>query len=177
MWSCRLAAGLLWALVAGLCMSGCRSFQAGFPEPECQANLKAFYRAHYDFHLEYDSRSTSVKALGFRPERGNRYAYFGMPDDLLVDRSSPDEVIEAHHTGFGVDLVRHPDSAPVTVAQVLPFVRPGLTGECPACEVTLVCAGRFDDLDVRSISTAVRVVDGREVPAGMVHHHEKAEGI
>lgn len=164
-------------LAGSLLLTGCRTFKAGVPEPECQANLKAFYRAHVDWHLEYDARSTSVKALGFRPARGNRYAYFGMPDDRLVERSGPDEVVEAQDTGVGVDHVRYPDHAPVTVADVLPFVRPGLVGECPACEVTLVCAGRFDDLvglDLRSISTAARLIDGREVPAGVVHRHEEA---
>ncbi len=51
----------------------------------------------------------------------------------------------------------------------------GISGTCPAsCQITIVGAGNIDDdptIDVWSISTGSRIIDGQSVPAGVPHNH------
>ncbi|MFL5319274.1 MAG: hypothetical protein ACJ790_06420 [Myxococcaceae bacterium] len=52
-------------------------------------------------------------------------------------------------------------------------VVPGVEGVCPKCEVTVLCVGQMDDdatLDVWSVSTKARKLQGETVEAGMASH-------
>jgi hypothetical protein len=53
-------------------------------------------------------------------------------------------------------------------------VRVGVSGECPKCEVTALCAGEAGGkTDVWSISTQARTVNGEEIPPGQPYNDVK----
>lgn len=141
-------------------------------QSECTTNLKSWFLMQRTHQPGY---ALSVDAVGFVPERGNRYAYFAGPGPL-EDRG----LMEAQHgtdaVGYGVDTALRTDAEPVTFEQLPPEVA-GLVGlrgsQCPMgpdCSITLACAGNIDGdgtLDVWTISTANRIgPDGEQYPAG-----------
>jgi hypothetical protein len=70
--------------------------------------------------------------------------------------------------------VRAPQDRYVYLADPQGGVTLGLTGACPACDLTVACAGQLDEdpaLDVWSVSTAARHgPDGRLIPPGQPFH-------
>ncbi len=159
---------LVGALVAPLFIrTGVRQRQN-----ECDSNLKSWFTSQRtrqrDMELAFDK-------LGFKPERGNRYAYFLAPGPM-EDRSVEPPRGREGALAIGVDLARHPTLRPITFADLPPDVArivglssPGCTDPA-TCDATMVCAANFDEdatLDVRSISLHNRKgPDGEMYSAG-----------
>ena len=144
---------------------------------EAKSNLKALYIASKAYYAETDAYSPSLKAIGAELERGNRYAYFlaePVGGATIQDRAAwPPAPGAASDVGLTVDT--HKFTAAAAIARgMLPskfLGEPlGVTGKCPACEITIAAGGNIDTdpfLDVWSISTKDRVdADGNKVPAG-----------
>src|SRR5438309_2647858 len=66
---------LIVALIAIVSLPNFIKFQSKAKQSEAKANLKAFYMAELAYHQEKDLFSTNMSAVGFSPERGNRYQY------------------------------------------------------------------------------------------------------
>lgn len=151
-------------------------FQARAKQGECKANLKDWYTAQRAYFQEKDTYSTSTLEVGFVPERGNRYAYFAGPG-ALDDRTVAVPQLVVGVQGIGVDTVRHATARAITFKQLPEGVGDmvGIQGECPECDITLVCAGQVDNdetLDVWSISSMAREAeDGTPIPAGVPFNH------
>lgn len=128
-------------------------------------------RAHYQEHRTYP---TALSAVGFSPERGNRYACFSGPGPL-EDRSGEKGAASPEAQGIAVDTLRFPDRA-VTFAQLPEDVsgQLGVAGNCPRCSITLACAARLHldgPLDIWTLSTGERQLrDGTIIPPDELYH-------
>lgn len=161
-------------VVAAIAIPNFLRFQSRAKQAECNINLRSFYvaqRANEGAGYEREFSKAS-----FMPERGNRYAYF-VDAGPMEDRSGPEARGVEEARAIGVDTFKHKDAQPVTFAQLPPDVaqQAGLLGECPKCDITLVCAGnidRDDTLDVWTLSTGERTLpNGTIIPPGEAFHH------
>jgi type IV pilus assembly protein PilA len=163
-------------VLAAIAIPNFIKFQARSKQHECKANLKAWYTTQRAYFHERNTYSASIEEVGFSPERGNRYAYFAGPGPV-VDQGAPQVVRTAAMRGIGVDTVRHAGGKPISLEQLPAGLgsMAGVHGECPDCNITLVCAGQVDNddtLDVWSISTQDRrQEDGTSIPLGVPFNH------
>lgn len=142
---------------------------------EAKSNLKAAYTAQRAYFVEKDTYSEVLEDLGFLPEQGNRYRYFLSRTGKALTPGKAG----GKHTGVLVDYARHasmPSDAALRAA--LPSdleAELGVSGTCPdGCKAVMAAVANIDNdatLDVWSISTEDRVIDGLTVPAGMPHQH------
>ena len=141
---------------------------------ECKSNLKAWYalqRRHFQDTKTYEPVFAKV---GFAPERDNRYAYFAGRGPMEVRETARSEVPEGA-VAIGADTFRFPELRFIGVDALMPPVRArlGVSGECPACDITLVCAGNTDGdatLDVWVLSTGpldLHDLDGEPTEPGV----------
>lgn len=163
-------------IISAIAIPNFIKFQSRSKQAECKSNLKAWYTAERAYHAEKDAYSASIQEVGFSPERGNRYAYFAGPGPL-EDRHAAQAASSEGVQGVGVDTAREVSRKPITFEQLPASLRRtvGVRGQCPECEITLMCAGQIDNdetLDVWSISSEARSLqDGTPIPAGVPFNH------
>jgi type II secretory pathway pseudopilin PulG len=162
-------------ILAAIAIPNFMRFQSRAKQAECRTYLRSFYVGQLSASGEAGGYPRELAKAQFAPERGNRYAYF-VEAGPMEDRSGPQAQGVEEARAIGVDTFQYKDAQPITFAQLPPQVaqQAGLSGECPDCRITLVCAGnidRDDTLDVWSISTGERTVEGKSVPAGEPLHH------
>ncbi|MDP3232046.1 MAG: hypothetical protein Q8N26_04675 [Myxococcales bacterium] len=140
---------------------------------EAQSNLKGAFSAERSFFAEKDTFSVVINEIGFSPERGNRYLYAFSSEGELLEPGKP----PIGHVGVKPDSSRHPHVDVAALERAIPdalWDDVGITGTCPECSITIVAAGNIDDddtIDVWSISTKDRTIDGTPVTAGTPWHH------
>jgi len=166
---------MCFGILAAIAIPNFLRFQARAKQSECRTILKSFYVSQMAANVETGNYFRELSKTGFSPERGNRYAYF-VAAGPLEDRSGPQAQGIEGALAIGVDTFRHKDARPITFEHLPPQVaqQAGISGECPDCNITMVCAGnidRDDTLDVWSISTGERTVDGKSVSAGESVQH------
>jgi hypothetical protein len=141
---------------------------------ECKSNLKAWHalqRRHFQDTKTYEPVFAKV---GFAPERDNRYAYFAGRGPMEVRDQERSEV-PAGAVAIGADTFRFTYLRPLDGEALHPSLqaRLGVSGTCPACDITLACVGNTDDdatLDVWMISTGaldLQDVDGEAAEPGV----------
>jgi type IV pilus assembly protein PilA len=163
-------------ILAAIAIPNFIKFQSRAKQAECRTYLKTFYVAQRTYNMEGQGYPRELSKAGFSPERGNRYAYF-VGRGPMEDRSGPQATGTEEAQAIGVDTARYPDEQPITFEQLPASVAQlaGLSGECPDCNITMVCAGNIDrdsTLDVWSVSTGDRTLgDGTSVPAGEPFQH------
>lgn len=165
-------------ILAAVAIPNFMSYQARARQSECRANLTSFRANAQLVLLERELFRLDLSSLGFKPERGNRYAYFVGPGPM-EDRSGSNVAATEELQAIGVDSFKFPKARPLTFHDLPPEVAAevGISGECPDCAITMACAGDIDDNpsdapDVWSISTRDRQTRGGEViPAGKPFHH------
>lgn len=143
---------------------------------EARYNLKAAFSCEKSYFQEQGVYSETIGAMGFAPERANRYLIILSADGPLLLPGADDG---GQFTGVLADEGR----ADRTVDNALLFagIPAGLRAasgvKCEAdggCDVTIVAAGNIDDdptVDVWSISTRDRVIGTESVPAGTPFNH------
>ncbi len=125
-------------------------YEARSKQAECKTNLKVLYTAEKAYFQENDRYSEDPQEIGFTPDHPRRYTYFISQNEAPVAA----------------------DENPVASTDELPDMGElniGVTGECPACEFTAVCAGNIDNdptLDVWAVSTIDQREGGEPIPAG-----------
>jgi type IV pilus assembly protein PilA len=147
-------------------------FGAKSKQSEAKTNLKAIYIAERAFFAEKDTFSESFSEVGFLPERGNRYRYLIAVGGNALTPGSPGT---APYGDIEADPKMKPDNA--ALLRGIPAglrAEVGMRGECPAdCGITAVAVGNIDGdaaVDVWSVSTDKRTIDGEVVAAGVPHH-------
>lgn len=171
----NIVGGIMFAL-GGVCCLGIAipnfmNFGKRSKAAEARSNLKSLLLAE-QAHFAIDGGwATSFEELAFFPDRGNRYRYaLSREGDVLV----PGHADGGAHAILTVDLSRvtprEPDSAH---AQAMPRA---LVDELGASDagITIVASGNLDDdatLDVWSISSRDRTIDGAHVPAATTYNH------
>lgn len=182
--SSAIAVGLVVAGVAGLCcvaglvgiaVPNFLHFNVRAKQAEVKSNLKAAFAAERAFFLDHDRYSTDVDELGFSPLEG-RYLYAFAVEGRRRPAGAPAgtpgqhtgvEAAKRHLTRFTNDQLE--DAVPESLWGEL-----GVSGECPKCDVTVLGVGDLDGdatVDVWTISTKERTIEGVIVPAGEAHNH------
>lgn len=161
-------------VVAAIAIPNFMHFNTRARHAEVKSGLKEAFVAQKAYFAEKDRYSGYVEEVGFAPVAG-RYLY---AFELEGDRQprGPGAAVGLH-TGTLADPVR---IAPLTndqledgVSEAL-WYEVGVKGTCPACDITIVGAGNLDGdatVDVWTISTKDRTIDGVVVPAGQPHNH------
>jgi type II secretory pathway pseudopilin PulG len=125
-------------------------YQARAKQAECKANLKALYTAEQAYFADHGAYSDDLDAVGFRVHN-NLYTY------LLGDA-----VVKATHPSVARQGVL--DAAPAALLASLGVRDGGFTAGC---------VGSIDNdpaVDVWTISSEDRVIEGQRVPAGVPHN-------
>lgn len=160
-----VAVGLCFVIgcLAAIAIPNFIKFQSRAKQSEAKMNLKAAFTAEKVFFVENNKYSESPMEIGFSPEMGNRYLYaFSTEGDL-----APSGRIEKQHTGVLADTTRLPvnnDALEKGVPQEI-WDECGIEGN----EITIVAAGNIDNddtVDVWTVSSKDRTVNGQRVPAG-----------
>ncbi|MBN1203907.1 MAG: DUF4190 domain-containing protein [Myxococcaceae bacterium] len=142
---------------------------------ECRTTLKGMYVRQGFLWKEHQRYTEDVAELNTPVERGNRYAYFLSTRGPFEDRSRAQEERPQGATGVLADSFKGPvDAAPAAeytnaIPPLAGNVKPGLSGTCPRCDITLVCVGQLDGdttVDVWSLSTKERQGPKGLIPAG-----------
>jgi type IV pilus assembly protein PilA len=161
-------------ILAAIAVPNFIKFQARAKQAEAKANLRAAYTAERAYFAEKNAYSADVGELVFSPQSGNRYLYaFSSEGDL----APPGSDLKGK-TGVLADASRHDGLSNEALEQGVPaplWDEVGVQGTCPnACSITIVAAGNVDTddtVDVWSVSTVDRTIDGQTVPAGTPHNH------
>jgi hypothetical protein len=149
-------------ILAAIAIPNFIKFQAKSKQSECKTSLRMAYSAQKATHAEKDVYLTDPAAIGFSVLQ-NRYLY----------RLDADGALES----VGLAPARSPETPVGALEAAIPAslrAELGVRGECPECEVTMACAGNIDNddtIDVWSVSTADRTIDGEQVPAGTPFNH------
>lgn len=163
-------------ILAAIAIPNFIKFQSRAKQSECVANLKSFYTLQRTANLSDEGYPLALSRVQFSPERANRYAYF-VGAGPMEDRSGLEVTRTEEAQAIGVDTFRYKDASPITFEQLPPEVAQlaGLSGQCPDCNITMVCAGNIDGdstLDVWSISTGDRTLgDGTMIAGGEPFQH------
>lgn len=161
-------------ILAAIAIPNFIKFQAKSKQAEARMNLKAAYAAERAYFGMNEKYSEDIGEVGFSPEPGNRYLYAFSTEGQLRKAGE----LTNTHTGVLADTTRFPTIDNEALEKGVPqavWDETGVTGECPKdCGITIVASGNIDgdaDVDVWSISTKDRVIDGRTVPAGTPFNH------
>jgi type IV pilus assembly protein PilA len=162
------------SILAAIAIPNFIRFQTRSKQSEAKANLKSVLTAQQALFASRSEYSLKFRELGFVPERGNYYLYALSAEGELLE---PGQTL-GEHSGILADSQRFPtiDNTALEkgVSQAL-WDQAGVRGTCPdACSVTIVAAGNIDGddtIDVWSISSADRTIDGASVPAGTPFNH------
>lgn len=119
-------------LLASIALTGLMRVQARAKVAEARLNLRAIHVAERSYFAERETYTSSVRALGFSPERGNRYYYqVGDSAQSCIERTGPIEgPRRADSTCLLTDRFRHPHlSIAALDASAAPVpVIPGIDG-------------------------------------------------
>jgi hypothetical protein len=163
-------------VVAALVLSlacGCNLVRGPPRESECRGNLRTVIANELALYEARGAFSVHPAEVGFAPAPGNRYLYLfdaKGPVTRRDERPSP-PLVESIGVGpdtraRGVTAEWLRERLPAAVAAQL-----GLTGACPACDVTVACVGNIDEddaVDVWSVSTQERTApDGGVITRGL----------
>ena len=145
-------------------------------QSEARSNLKRLHQLQRIRLEERASFTELYEELGYGFERKNRYLYvLGDTSDLLV----PGLEDGGLHRGLHADIEANrptPDNAALYRAIPVALLREvGVHGTCPEdCSFTALAIGNIDDdptVDLWSISTRDRTIEGTVVPAGIPFNH------
>ena len=145
-------------ILASIAIPNFLKFQARSKQSEVKASLKTFFVAERAYYADHEEYSGNIYTVGFQPERGNRYAYYGDSTGPCQDRSVAGLPGPSGETCVLVDTFRYTSMLPNPVALGAatfpggsggadPAVPPnsGLGGGiCPNCNLTMIGAGTVD---------------------------------
>jgi len=129
-------------ILAAIAIPSFIKFQARSKQSEAKTNLRALYTAERGFFSDNDTYTSSMAALGFVPERGNRYLLVTGCANLSA-RSGPVEDVSLTACGYSPDIFK--GFAPLTTAVLdnLTFKAASLAvGTCtPSADIGCVATG------------------------------------
>lgn len=99
-------------LLAAIAVPNFMKFQARSKQTEVKANLKALYMAQQSYMQATSLYSPSPIAIGFAPERNNRYAYYLSGTENCVDLGQPKPVVPDDAECVSVDTFHFSQALP-----------------------------------------------------------------
>ncbi|MBL8921009.1 MAG: fimbrial protein [Myxococcaceae bacterium] len=161
-------------IVAAIAIPNFIKFQSRAKQSEAKMQLKSAFSAEQMYFADNQAYSTSPQAVGFSPERGNRYLIAFSADGELAESGK----LSKEATGVKADAARYPNLDNDALERGIPaelMNEVGVTGKCPDdCAITIVAAGNIDNddtIDVWSVSTKARTINGVPVAPGAPHNH------
>ncbi len=95
-------------ILAAIAIPNFMKFQAKSKQSEAKGNLKGIFTSQKAYFQEKSRYSESVKAIGFQPERGNRYLYnMGATPKLVARTAAAEASAASDNTGFDIDRFKH----------------------------------------------------------------------
>lgn len=146
-------------------------------QAECPVNLRALLHAERALLEERGHYSSRLKDLSFKPERGNRYVY-ALAREAKFAGSTTDGQADPDANAIAIDAADGRQESE-TILRGLPSslagnVALGVSGQCPNCNITIVCAAQLDSdaaLDVWSVSARERrTSEGADIAPGTPFH-------
>lgn len=161
-------------ILAAIAIPNFIKFQSRSKQMEAKVQLKSAFTAEQAYFMDKQAYSTSPQEVGFMPERGNRYLVAFSAEGELAEPGK----LTKESTGVKADGARHPNIDNDALERGIPaelMNEVGPSGKCPDdCAITIVAAGNIDNddtIDVWSISTKARTVNGTPVSAGTPYNH------
>ncbi|MDX2012583.1 MAG: fimbrial protein [Myxococcaceae bacterium] len=161
-------------MLAAIAIPNFVRFQARSKQAEVKVNLKSAYTAEMSFFSGENTYSDDIGKVGFSPSPGNRYLYAFSTEGELAPAGGAGE----GKSGVLADAAKYPGVDNDALEKGVPaelWAETGVQGKCPdACSITIVGAGNVDTdstVDVWSISTKDRTINGQRVPAGQPYNH------
>lgn len=164
------------------------AFQAMSKMTEAKSDLKALYVAERSYQAEHGTFGADMSAIGFEPERGNRYAYFLGESGVVEKRDQPRSAPVEHAVIIDADTARHPSLASLTTlgesgcpvslkrADGGAPLTVGVSGIGPDQAVVAVAAGNLDSdsaYDCWSIASVARLgPNGERIGPGVPFHEQ-----
>jgi type IV pilus assembly protein PilA len=142
-------------VLAAIAIPNFVKFQARSKQSEVKANLKSLFTAQRAYFQEKHKYVETINDLGFRPERGNRYAYWN-GGGTFQDRSTLSGTSNTTDTNITVDTYKFQGATtnPKAVLGAFSFAQngqndpgfPGVTAgnRCPNCNFAGYGAGNID---------------------------------
>lgn len=137
-----------FGLVAAIAIPSYFGYLARARQVEAKFNLKSLYAAQKAHFADTNAYSNDASELTLLP--GTRFTCFVTPTSFVPPTKVP----------------------AVEYQQLQPDQAPGVTGTCPDCQFTALCAGAIDNdvtLDVWSISSVDRACGKAGVPCNDVN--------
>jgi type IV pilus assembly protein PilA len=107
-------------ILAAIAIPNFIKFQARSKQSEAKTNLKALFQAEKSYFAEKDSFLPDMNAIGFAPERGNRYYYrLQAAPTTSQARSGASIPIAANYQGIEVDTWKYTGANPTPAATAL----------------------------------------------------------
>jgi type IV pilus assembly protein PilA len=146
-------------------------FQARAKQAEVKANLRAAYTAEKAYFQEFDRYSSYVGAIGFSPERGNRYRYALALSIAAEDRSGTTPYAFTTANAIEVDVFKFGTAATTGISPFSPCSTASVTPGPVGAKFTAVAWGNIDSdatIDTWSISSESRDMSACPDVAGNV---------
>jgi type IV pilus assembly protein PilA len=160
-------------ILAAIAIPNFIKFQARSKQGEAKSNLKAWFTTQRAYLQEKDRYSENIKAIGYAPERGNRYYYlFSAGGTDCEVRAVAGVTYPADGTPtvcITVDQGKHTTASDKPEIKTLTFSftgagddpgNPGISGDCPGCNVSAYAGGQIDNDKVGVDSWFIATKDG-----------------
>jgi type IV pilus assembly protein PilA len=141
-------------ILAAVAIPNFIKFQARAKQAEAKANLRSWFVSERAYIQEKGGYSEFMTSVGFSPERGNRYAYYAGKTRTCEERKGEGITRPNDSTCISVDGGKFPvanitpDVVPVSFSwnegQGGDPASPGITGECPGCNIDAFAVGDID---------------------------------
>jgi len=149
-------------LLAAIAIPNFIRYQARSKQSEAKGNMKALFTGLRSYYEEREQYTDAISAIGFAPERGNRYAYFSdAAPAAWQGRNTIDTVNPpGAYQGIEVDTfkyvndVKNPATAAANVtaweavgknpSNIAGLAGQVLTTDCPACNMSVQAVGNID---------------------------------
>jgi type IV pilus assembly protein PilA len=136
-------------ILAAIAIPNFIRFQARSKQSEAKANLKSLFTAERSYYQEKDAYSSFIDAIGFSPERGNRYMFRVGSCASYENRATQVAVRDTTGTDscITVDQFKYSNAAlqpTYTGGTGDPTGIPGINGACPTCDFSGSAAGNID---------------------------------
>ncbi|QRN99702.1 prepilin-type N-terminal cleavage/methylation domain-containing protein [Archangium violaceum] len=144
-------------ILAAIAIPNFIKFQARSKQGEAKSNLKAWFTTERAYLQEKDRYSENIKAIGYAPERGNRYYYefkSGGECEVRAVSGVTGPAAGTDTTCITVDQGKHTTATDKPTPTKATFTysgagddpsNPGISGDCPGCNVDAYAAGQIDN--------------------------------
>lgn len=142
-------------ILAAVAIPNFLKFQSRAKQAEAKSNLRTWFTTQRSFLQEKGLYAEAHGAVGFSPERGNRYAYYFAPTRTCEERKLEGVTLPEAANCITVDegKFKVPTATPAPMPVSFSWTTgdgdapksPGLSGACPGCNIDAFAVGNLDN--------------------------------